>query len=298
MSGHLDQLEAEAIHVLREAAALTQDAVSLFSGGKDSIVLAYLAVKAFYPASPPFRLLHVDTGHNFPETLEFRDRFAERFGFELVVRRVEDSITAGRVCEESGPRPSRNALQTVTLLDALAELQAGAALGGARRDEEKARAKERFFSHRDVHGQWQPRGQRPELWSLFSAEKSEGEHFRIFPLSNFTELDIWHYIRREGLELPSLYFAHQREVVETHDGVLLARGPWVQPLNGEKTFTMSVRFRTLGDMTCSGAVPSQAQSLDAVITEIAASRVSERSGRADDRRSEAAMEERKLEGYF
>lgn len=294
----LDQLESEAIFVLREVAAQIERPVLLFSGGKDSIVMAYLAHKAFYPAAVPFPLLHVDTGHNFPETLEFRDRFVNDLNLRLEVRLVQDSIDQGRVQEEVGPRPSRNALQTVTLLDALNELRCDAALGGARRDEEKARAKERFFSHRDRHGQWDPKNQRPELWNLYNGRKHAGEHFRVFPISNWTELDVWRYLEREELDLPSLYFAHQRDIVRTRDNVLLALSIPVTPLPDEHVENLKVRFRTIGDLTCTGAVESEAATLAEVIEEVASARVTERGARADDRRSDAAMEDRKRQGYF
>ncbi len=294
---HLDQLEHEAVFVLREVAAQFERPVLLFSGGKDSIVLVRLAQKAFWPGKIPFPLLHIDTGHNFTETLEFRDALVARTGVRLVVRKVEDSIRAGRAAEEKGPNPSRNALQTVTLLDALAELACDAAVGGARRDEEKARAKERFFSHRDEFGQWDPKNQRPELWNLFNGRRHQGEHFRVFPLSNWTELDDWQYIATEKLEIPVIYFSHEREVVD-RGGVLLARSPFVNLVKGERWETRRVRFRTVGDMTCTGAVESPAGTLEAIIQEVAAARVTERGGRADDRRSEAAMEDRKKAGYF
>jgi sulfate adenylyltransferase subunit 2 len=294
---HLAQLESEAIYVLREVAGQFERPVLLFSGGKDSIVLVRLAQKAFRPGSAPFPLLHIDTGHNFPETLEFRDWLAGDAGAELIVRHVQDSIDRGRCVEETGPGASRNALQTVTLLDALAELKVDAAIGGARRDEEKARAKERFFSHRDPFGQWDPKNQRPELWNLFNGRRSPGEHFRVFPLSNWTELDVWQYIAQEQVALPSLYFAHRREVVD-RGGVLLARTPYVPLLPGEEHEERLVRFRTVGDATCTGAVESSATTLEAVIREIAAARVTERGTRSDDRRSDAAMEDRKRQGYF
>ena len=295
---YLHQLEAESIFVIREAAAQLERPVLLFSGGKDSIIMAYLAVKAFYPGRVPFPLLHIDTGHNFEETLTFRDQFVSKHELKLEVRYVQDSIDQGRVQEETGPRPSRNALQTVTLLDALKELQCDAALGGARRDEEKARAKERFFSHRDRFGQWDPKNQRPELWSLYNAQKNPRENFRIFPISNWTELDIWRYLHREEIEVPSLYFSHTREVVRTHDGVWLATSDIVVPEEGELVETRSVRFRTIGDMTCTGATLSEAKNIEDVIDEVACARVAERGGRADDKRSEAAMEDRKKKGYF
>jgi len=296
-SRHLRQLEDEAVHVLREVYAQFERPHLLFSGGKDSIVLAWLARKAFWPAPVPFTLLHVDTGHNFSETLEFRDAFVQRLGCRLEVRRVQDSIDAGRVREETGPNASRNALQTVTLLDALTELSVDCALGGARRDEEKARAKERFFSHRDRFGQWDPKNQRPELWRLYNGRKAPWEHFRAFPLSNWTEMDIWQYVRAEQLDMPSLYFAHEREVFE-RDGVLLAKTRFVEVAPHEVVERRSVRFRTIGDATCTGAFESRAATLDEVITETAAVRITERGGRSDDRRSEAAMEDRKRAGYF
>lgn len=297
MSAALQELENEAIYLLREAVSQLERTALLFSGGKDSLVLAHLLGRAFHPSPFPCPLLHIDTGHNFPETLEFRDRFAQRIGAPLWVRRVEDSIAAGRVAEEGGPRPSRNAAQTVTLLDAVAEWKLDGLLGGARRDEEKARAKERFFSHRDRHGQWDPKNQRPECWGLVNGLKHPGEHFRIFPLSNWTELDVWCYIQEHGLEVPGLYFSHRRRVVET-GGAWLAECEWVQPLPGEQVREEWVRFRTVGDMTCTGATPSTASNLAEVIAEVAASRRSERSSRADDRRSQAAMEDRKRLGYF
>ncbi|HXF63704.1 MAG TPA: sulfate adenylyltransferase subunit CysD [Caldilineaceae bacterium] len=297
LRSHLKQLESEAIFVIREVAAQFERSVLLFSGGKDSIVMAHLARRAFCPGKIPFPLLHVDTGHNFPETLEFRDRLVQELDVRLIVRYVQDSIDQGRVVEETGPNASRNALQTVTLLDALAELKIEAALGGARRDEEKARAKERFFSHRDRFGQWDPKNQRPELWSLYNGRKHAGEHFRVFPLSNWTEMDIWQYIALNQLEIPSLYFAHQREVVQ-RDGMLLAASPYIGRLPTDRVERRLVRFRTIGDMTCTGAVESTASSLEEIIREIAAARVTERGGRADDRRSEAAMEDRKKQGYF
>lgn len=294
---HLDALEHEAVHILREAAVQFPHAAILFSGGKDSLVLAALARKAFAPARAPFALLHVDTGHNFPETLAFRDSFARDFGFKLVVRRVQDTIDAGRAVEETGPNASRNALQTITLLDAIAELRLDAALGGGRRDEEKARAKERIFSHRDEFGQWDPRNQRPELWNLYNGRKRAGEHFRVFPLSNWTELDVWSYIRRERLPLPSLYFAHDREVF-LRQGALLAVSPFLPLLPADRPQRERVRFRTVGDMTCTGAVRSAASTIDEIIAEVAAARQTERGTRYDDRRSETAMEDRKRAGYF
>jgi sulfate adenylyltransferase subunit 2 len=295
---HLDSLEAEAIHVMREVAAELERPVLLFSGGKDSIVLLRLAEKAFRPGRLPFPIMHVDTGHNVPEVIEFRDRRVAELGERLIVARVQDSIDAGRAVEETGPRASRNRLQTVTLLDAIEEHGFDAAFGGARRDEERARAKERIFSFRDDFGQWDPRAQRPELWSLYNGRVRRGEHVRVFPLSNWTELDVWEYIAREELEIPSMYFAHEREVF-ARDGMLYATSPWVQLIDGETPFAASVRYRTVGDMTCTGAVRSGAASLDDVVAEIAATRITERGEtRADDRVTEAAMEDRKREGYF
>ncbi len=295
---HLDQLESEAVFVLREVAAQFERPVLLFSGGKDSIVMLHLARKAFFPAKIPFPILHIDTGHNFPETIEYRDRMAVASGANLLVRSVQDSINTGRVVEEKGPKASRNGLQTVTLLDALEEFRFDAAMGGARRDEEKARAKERFFSHRDDFGQWDPKNQRPELWNLFNGRKQPGEHFRIFPLSNWTEMDIWQYIQREKIELPGLYFTHEREVFR-RDGMLLANTDFITLLPDEKVEVRRVRFRTIGDASCTGAVESEAHTLDDIIAEVAASRVTERGAtRADDRRSESAMEDRKRAGYF
>lgn len=294
---HLKQLEAEAVFVIREVAAQFERPVMLFSGGKDSIVMAHLARRAFYPGKIPFPLMHIDTGHNFPETLTFRDELVEKLDVRLIVRYVQDSIDQGRAVEESGPNPSRNGLQTVTLLDALAELKFEAAMGGARRDEEKARAKERFFSHRDRFGQWDPKNQRPELWSLYNGRKQAGEHFRIFPISNWTEMDIWQYIALNHIEIPELYFSHPRDVVK-RDGMLLALSPYITVMPGETVENKIVRFRTIGDMTCTGAVASTAADIGAIIQEIAAARVTERGGRADDRRSEAAMEDRKKQGYF
>ncbi|MBA4158609.1 MAG: sulfate adenylyltransferase subunit CysD [Gemmatimonadetes bacterium] len=293
---HLQQLESEAIFVLREVAAQFERPVLLFSGGKDSIVLVRLAQKAFWPGKFPFPLLHVDTGHNFPETIEFRDELVAQVGAQLIVRSVQDSIDQGRAVEETGPNASRNALQTVTLLDAIAELRVDAAIGGARRDEEKARAKERFFSHRDLFGQWDPKNQRPELWNLFNGYKRPGEHFRIFPLSNWTEMDVWLYIAAEQLSLPRIYFSHFREVVR-QGGTWLANSPFITA-NGQAPEVKRVRFRTVGDLTCTGAVESDASSIDEIIREVAAARVTERSTRGDDRRSEAAMEDRKRQGYF
>ncbi|MCW2972617.1 MAG: sulfate adenylyltransferase, small subunit, partial [Thermoleophilia bacterium] len=295
---HLDTLEAEAIYVLREVAASFQRPALLFSGGKDSIVLLRLAEKAFRPARFPFPLLHVDTGHNFPEVIAHRDRLVEQLGERLLVARVQDSIDAGRVVDETGVGASRNRLQSVTLLDAIAEHGFDAAIGGARRDEERARAKERVLSVRDAAGAWNPRAQRPEPWNLYNTRLGRGEHVRAFPISNWTELDVWRYIRAEGLELPSIYFAHEREVFR-RSGMLHAAVDEVERTPEEAVFTASVRFRTVGDMTCTGAVASHAATLDEVVAEIAATRVSERGEtRLDDRAGEAAMEDRKREGYF
>jgi len=294
---HLRELEAEAIYTLREVAGQFERPSLLFSGGKDSIVLVHLARKAFAPGPLPFPLLHIDTGHNFQETLDFRDWLVKEIGANLIVRYVQDSIDQGRVVEEKGPYSSRNGLQTVTLLDAIAELKIDAALGGARRDEEKARAKERVFSHRDVFGQWDPKNQRPELWHIYNGMKAPGEHFRIFPLSNWTELDIWQYIVAENLAIPNLYFSHLRDVVQRQE-VLLAWSEHLTALPNEKPEPRRVRFRTVGDSTCTGAIESDASNLDQILTEVISARVTERSGRADDRRSDAAMEDRKRQGYF
>jgi len=294
---HLDHLESEAIFILRETAAQFQNPALLFSGGKDSIVMAWLARKAFWPARLPFPLLHIDTGHNFSETIEYRDAFAAELGARLVVGLVQKSIDDGRVVEETGPNASRNSLQTITLLDTIEEQGFDACLGGGRRDEEKARAKERFFSHRDDFGQWDPKNQRPELWNLFNGRKNHGEHFRVFPLSNFTEMDIWMYMQREGIQLPSLYYAHQRECI-VRNGVILAVSEFVQPRDGESVKKMWIRFRTMGDATITGAVESRADTMERIIEEVAAARQTERGNRADDKRSETAMEDRKKEGYF
>jgi sulfate adenylyltransferase subunit 2 len=291
----LRELEAESVHVMREVAAEFERPVLLFSGGKDSIVLLRLAEKAFRPAEFPFPVMHIDTGHNFPEVIAFRDRRIEELGERLIVASVQDSIDKGRAIEEGA---SRNRLQTVTLLDAIAEHRFDAAFGGARRDEERARAKERIFSFRDEHGQWDPRAQRPELWNLYNGVVGPGEHARVFPLSNWTELDVWRYIGEEGLSLPAIYFAHERAVFE-RDGMLYAVSEHLRPLDGEKPFAARVRYRTVGDMTITGAVRSDASDVDAVIAETAATRITERGAtRADDRTSEAAMEDRKREGYF
>ncbi len=295
---HLDELESEAIHIVREVAAELERPVLLFSGGKDSIVMLRLAEKAFRPARFPFPVMHVDTGHNFPEVIEFRDRRVAELGERLIVASVQDSIDRGRVVDQTGPRASRNQLQTTTLLDAIEEQGFDAAMGGARRDEERARAKERIFSFRDDFGQWNPRAQRPELWNLYNARIRKGEHIRVFPISNWTELDVWQYVAREGLELPSIYFAHDREVFR-RDGMLYAASEFVERFPDEEPFSASVRFRTVGDMTCTGGVLSDAATLVDVVDEIAATRVTERGEtRADDRVSEAAMEDRKRVGYF
>jgi sulfate adenylyltransferase subunit 2 len=295
---HLQALEAEAIHVMREVAAELERPVLLFSGGKDSIVLLRLAEKAFRPARFPLPLMHVDTGHNFPEVIAFRDRRVAELGERLIVASVQDSIDAGRVVEETGPRASRNRLQTTTLLDAIAEHGLDAAFGGARRDEERARAKERIMSFRDDFGGWDPKAQRPELWNIYNGRIRRGEHVRVFPLSNWTELDVWQYIEAEDLEVPSIYFAHEREVFR-RDGMLYAVSPHVQFIDGEQAFTESVRYRTVGDMSCTGAVASTAVALEDVVAEIAATKITERGEtRADDKVSEAAMEDRKVAGYF
>lgn len=294
---HLEELEAEAIFVIREVAAQFENPVLLFSGGKDSIVCFHLARKAFYPANVPFPLMHVDTGHNFPETIEFRDQLIEKTGARLVVASVQQSIDEGKVVEEKGINASRNKLQTTTLLDALEANKFDCAMGGARRDEEKARAKERFFSHRDDFGQWDPKNQRPELWNIFNGKKHFGEHFRVFPISNWTEMDIWQYILKENIEIPSIYFSHERECF-IRDGVIMGKTDFVTTTDDEQIEKMTVRFRTIGDATCTGAVASNASTIEEIIEEVASTRVTERGGRADDKRSEAAMEDRKKEGYF
>src|SRR3954454_22872611 len=295
---HLAALEAESIHIMREVAAEFERPVLLFSGGKDSIVLLRLAEKAFWPARFPFPLMHIVTGHNFPEALEYRDRRAEELGARLIVASVQDAIDDGRVVEPTGPDKSRNRLQTTVLLDAIAENKFDAAFGGARRDEERARAKERIFSFRDEHGQWDPKAQRPELWNIYNGRHRRGEHVRVFPISNWTELDVWEYIAREGIELPAIYFAHKRRVFR-RDGMLLADSEYLEKLPGEEAFETSVRFRTVGDMTVTGGVESTAATVEEVVAEIAATRVTERGEtRADDRATEAAMEDRKREGYF
>ncbi|MCH2433205.1 MAG: sulfate adenylyltransferase subunit CysD [Acidimicrobiales bacterium] len=295
---HLSHIEAESIHIFREVAAEFERPCLLFSGGKDSIVMLRLAEKAFHPARMPFPVMHIDTGHNFPEVLEFRDRHLAEVGARLVVASVQKSIDDGRVVEERGPRSSRNRLQTTTLLDAIEEHRFDALFGGARRDEEKARAKERVYSFRDEFGQWDPKSQRPEIWSLYNGRIRQGEHIRVFPISNWTELDIWQYIRREGIGVPDVYFAHERRVFE-RDGMWLAECPYVDLLDGEEVTTRRVRYRTVGDMSCTGAVDSDASTIDQVIEEVSATRITERGAtRADERVSVAAMEDRKKEGYF
>jgi sulfate adenylyltransferase subunit 2 len=294
---HLAELESESIFVIREVAAQFERPAILFSGGKDSIVMTYLARKAFWPAKIPFPLLHVDTGHNFVETLDYRDNLVNELGVQLVVGSVQESIDTGRVTEEKGYNASRNMLQTVTLLDTIEKYKFDACLGGGRRDEEKARAKERFFSHRDEFGQWDPKNQRPELWNLFNGKKHIGEHFRVFPISNWTEMDVWQYILKENIPMPSIYYTHQREAF-LRDGVWLAYAPFMKLKPNEKVETRTVRCRTIGDITCTGLNLSTANSLEDIIAEIAATRVTERGSRADDLRSEAAMEDRKKEGYF
>lgn len=294
---HLCELEAESIYVIREIAAQFENPVLLFSGGKDSIVCFHLAKKAFWPGKVPFPLMHVDTGHNFSETIEFRDRLVEENGVRLIVGSVQQSIDEGKVVEEKGVNASRNMLQTTTLLEAIEVNKFDCAMGGARRDEEKARAKERFFSHRDDFGQWDPKNQRPELWNIFNGRKNVGEHFRAFPISNWTEMDVWQYILQENIEIPSIYFSHQRDTF-VRDGVIYAYSDFMQLKDSEEIKNRQVRFRTIGDMTCTGAVESPASTLEDIIKEVAGTRTTERGSRIDDRRSEAAMEERKKEGYF
>jgi sulfate adenylyltransferase subunit 2 len=294
---HLKELESESIFILREVAAQFEKPALLFSGGKDSIVMAYLAYKAFYPAAIPFPFVHIDTGHNFEETITYRDDLVKLLGAQLIVGSVEDSIAQGRVVEEKGFSASRNKLQTTTLLDTLEKYKFDAALGGARRDEEKARAKERFFSHRDEFGQWDPKNQRPELWNIFNGKKNIGEHFRVFPISNWTEMDVWQYILQENIPLPSLYYTHEREVFE-RDGIIYAALPEMPRRESERIEVKRVRCRTIGDITCTGLTLSSANSLEDIIDEIASSRITERGGRSDDKRSEAAMEDRKKAGYF
>lgn len=293
----LDQLESESIYIMRETAAQFERPALLFSGGKDSIVMVYLARKAFYPAPIPFPLVHIDTGHNFIETIEYRDWLVKEVGATLVVGSVQESIDKGRVKEETGPRASRNALQTVTLLDTIKEHRFDACLGGGRRDEEKARAKERFFSHRDIFGQWDPKNQRPELWNILNGKMNPGEQFRIFPLSNWTEMDVWLYIAQENIPLPSIYFSHMRDVFK-RDGVWLSETDFLKPMDDEPRERRQIRFRTIGDATCTGAVMSSASTLDDIILEVASARVTERGSREDDKRSETAMEDRKRQGYF
>lgn len=294
---HLTALESESIYILREVAAQFENPVLMFSGGKDSILMVYLAHKAFYPAKMPFSLLHIDTGHNFPETIQYRDSLIDKFGVKLIVGAVQDAIDKGLVNEEKGFNASRNVLQTITLLDALEKGKYDAALGGARRDEEKARAKERFFSHRDEFGQWDPKNQRPELWNLFNGRKNIGEHFRIFPISNWTELDVWQYLAQEKIPLPSLYFSHERKVLE-RDGTLLADCGFIEKRPGEESFVEKVRCRTIGDVTCTGVWRSEAVTVEDIIQEISTTRITERGGRIDDKRSETSMEDRKKMGYF
>lgn len=294
---HLDELESESIFILREVFAQFENPCILFSGGKDSIVVTHLAKKAFYPAKIPFSLVHIDTGHNFPETMVFRDQIVADLEVRLIVGLVQESINSGRSTEERGKNASRNALQTNTLLDTIDLHQFDACIGGARRDEEKARAKERFFSHRDEFGQWDPKNQRPELWNLFNGRKNFGEHFRVFPISNWTEMDVWEYMKLENIELPNLYFSHQRDCV-IRDGVILANSEFIKLKDGEKVVNMTIRYRTCGDMPITGAVESEADTLDKVIEEIATTRTTERGGRADDKRAETAMEDRKKQGYF
>lgn len=294
---HLRELEAESIFVIREVVAQFENPCMLFSGGKDSIVMFHLARKAFWPARIPFPLMHIDTGHNFQETIDYRDKLMKETETKLIVRYVQDTIDQGKVVDEIGVNASRNKLQTTTLLDGIEAMKFDCAMGGGRRDEEKARAKERFFSHRDEFGQWDPKNQRPELWNIFNGKKHMGEHFRVFPISNWTEMDVWQYILLENIPIPNLYFSHEREVIE-RDGTILAAGEYVTLKEDEVPEKRIIRFRTIGDMTCTGAVESKANSLEEIIEEVAATRVTERGGRHDDKRSEAAMEDRKKEGYF
>lgn len=294
---HLRELEAESMYVIREVVAQFENPTMLFSGGKDSIIMFYLAKKAFFPGKIPFSLMHIDTGHNFDETIKYRDDLCSSTGTKLIVKYVQDSINQGKAVEESGIHASRNSLQTVTLLDGIEEEKFDSAMGGGRRDEEKARAKERFFSHRDDFGQWDPKNQRPELWNLFNGKKRMGEHFRVFPISNWTEMDVWQYILLENIEIPNLYFTHEREVFN-RDGVWLAKSDCIQLKETEEIVTKSVRCRTIGDITCTGLTLSTANTLEDIIQEVASTRVTERGGRADDKRSEAAMEDRKRQGYF
>ena len=294
---HLRELESESIYVIREVVAQFENPCMLFSGGKDSIIMFHLARKAFWPARVPFPLMHIDTGHNFQETIDFRDKLMKETETKLIVRYVQDSIDQGKVVDETGVNSSRNILQTTTLLDGIEALKFDCAMGGGRRDEEKARAKERFFSHRDEFGQWDPKNQRPELWNIFNGRKHMGEHFRVFPISNWTEMDVWQYILLENIPIPNLYFSHEREVVD-RDGTILAAGEYVTLKEGEIPVKKIIRFRTIGDMTCTGAVESKANTLEEIIEEVASTRITERGGRYDDKRSEAAMEDRKKEGYF
>ncbi|MDZ7657656.1 sulfate adenylyltransferase subunit CysD [Fodinibius sp.] len=294
---HIRQLESESIHIFREVAAQFENPVLMFSGGKDSITMARLAQKAFWPGKIPFPFLHVDTGHNFDETIEFRDQLMDDLGVELIVAHVQDMIDAGKVKEPKGPNPSRNKLQIPTLLHALEEHDFDAAFGGARRDEEKARAKERFFSHRDEFGQWDPKNQRPELWNLYNGRKNQGEHFRVFPLSNWTEMDVWQYIAAEGIDIPNLYLAHTRDVVE-REGTYLAKSQFITLAEDEEFEEKQIRFRTIGDMTNTGAFKSDADTIPKIIEEVASARITERGNRTDDKKAEAAMEERKKQGYF
>lgn len=293
----LKELESESIYIIREVAAQFDRPALLFSGGKDSIILAHLARKAFHPAKIPFPLIHIDTGHNFPDTLVYRDQLINELGVKLIIGFVQDSIDSGKVKEETGFNASRNMLQTVTLLDTLEEYKIDAAMGGARRDEEKARAKERFFSHRDEFGQWDPKNQRPELWNIFNGKKNHGEHFRVFPISNWTEMDVWNYIHMENIPLPGLYFTHQRECIR-RNGTILANSNFLNLRDTERPEVLQIRFRTIGDMTCTGAVFSEANSLEDIIKEISITRQTERGTREDDKRSDSAMEDRKREGYF
>ncbi len=294
---HLEELEAEAIYVLREVAAQFEKPALLFSGGKDSIIVAHMARKAFWPAKIPFPLVHIDTGHNFPETIVFRDDFVRKIGANLIIGSVQQSINEGKSVEEKGFNASRNVLQTVTLLETIEKYKFDCAIGGARRDEEKARAKERFFSHRDEFGQWDPKNQRPELWNIFNGRKNIGEHFRVFPISNWTEMDVWQYILKEKIEIPPIYLAHQRNVF-IREGVIMSTSDFIQQRETEPSCMMQVRFRTIGDATCTGAVESDADTIEKIIEEVAAARTTERGTRSDDKRSEAAMEDRKKEGYF
>ena len=294
---HLEELESESIFILREVAAQFEKPTLLFSGGKDSIVCYHLARKAFFPANVPFPLMHVDTGHNFDELYDFRDKLINETGARLIIASVQESIDQGKVTEEKGLNASRNILQTTTLLDAIESNKFDCALGGARRDEEKARAKERFFSHRDDFGQWDPKNQRPELWNIFNGKKNYGEHFRVFPISNWTEMDIWQYIKKENISIPNLYLTHKRKCF-VRDGVILAKTDFIETKPSEEIKEMQIRFRTIGDATCTGAVSSTASNIDEIINEVAATRITERGGRSDDKRSEAAMEDRKKEGYF